>query len=173
MGVILAAGVAGAFAAVGASPADKADARAQVLRTLMDCRQIAAADARLACFDKASADLDRAEASGDVVVVDRQQARAARRQAFGLNLSALSIFDRGVPKEEIDTLADEVRAARQNADGKWVVSLKSGAVWRQIDDAMLYPEPHAGSSVRIHRASLGSYMMNVDRQPAIKVHRDE
>jgi hypothetical protein len=108
-----------------------------------------------------------------VVVVDRAQAQAARRQAFGFNLSALSILNRAATREEVNTLNATVTEAYRNGDGKWVIVLDNGAHWRQIDEADLSNPPHQGSVIRIRRASLGSYVMNIDGQPYIRVHRDE
>ena len=165
---IVLAGAPAAFA----DPAP-ALSRAEVLNDLTACRAIADATARLDCYDKAAAAIDQAQASGDVVVIDRAQARAARRQVFGFNLSALSILDRTAPRDEVNTLNSTAAEAYRNGDGKWVIVLDDGAHWRQIDDADLSHSPHAGSVIRIRHASLGSFVMNIDGQPYIRVHRDE
>ncbi len=57
-----------------------------MLRAVAACRALPEAEARLACFDRAAAALEQAVASGEVAVVDREQQRKVRRQAFGLNL---------------------------------------------------------------------------------------
>lgn len=156
-----------------AAPSIALQGRADVLKALSACRAISDAAARLDCYDKASAALDQAEASGDVVIVDRAQARAARRQAFGFNLSALSVFDRALAKDEVNSLTTTASSAYQNAEGKWIIVLEDGAHWRQIDDEVLNRAPHAGSAIRIHPALMGSFVMNIDAQPYIRVHRDE
>ncbi|HEX4198436.1 MAG TPA: hypothetical protein VHZ26_13450 [Caulobacteraceae bacterium] len=168
-----------ALALAWAPPGSAADAaaaasRAEVFKALTDCRAIADGPARLDCYDKAAAALDKAEATGEVVVVDRAQARAARRQAFGFSLSALSIFDRAVStKDEVNVLNTTAAEAYRNGDGKWIVVLDDGARWRQIDDADLSRPPHQGSAIKIRHASLGSFVMNIDGQPYIRVHRDQ
>jgi hypothetical protein len=157
-----------------AADAASAPNRAVVLKALTDCRAIGDATARLDCYDKAAAALDQAEATGEVVVVDRAQARAARRQAFGFDLSALSIFDRAVStKDEVNVLNAAAAEAYRNGDGKWIIVLDDGAHWRQIDDADLSKPPHQGSAIKIRHASLGSFVMNIDGQPYIRVHRDQ
>lgn len=158
--------------AIAADPAP-APGRAEVLKTLTACRAIGDPTARLDCFDKAAAAIDQAEASGQVVVIDRAQAQAARRQAFGFNLSALSILNRAATKGEVSTLNAVAASAYRNGEGKWVIVLEDGAHWRQIDDADLNRSPHQGSVIRIRHASLGSFVMNIDGQPYIRVHRDE
>jgi crotonobetainyl-CoA:carnitine CoA-transferase CaiB-like acyl-CoA transferase len=158
--------------AVASDPAP-APSRAEVLKALTACRAIADPTARLDCFDKAAAAVDQAEASGEVVVIDRAQAQAARRQAFGFSLSALSILNRAATRDEVNTLNSTAAEAYRNSDGKWVIVLEDGAHWRQIDEADLSRSPHQGSVIRIRHASLGSFVMNIDGQPYIRVHRDE
>src|SRR5690606_15796466 len=77
---LLAAAAAGASALAQTAPPE----RAATVQALADCRKLSEDSARLACYDKAVAALDQAEARGDIVVVDRDQARKVRRQAFGL-----------------------------------------------------------------------------------------
>jgi hypothetical protein len=154
--------------------APKPPGRAELVKELSACRAVIDPTERLACFDKAAAALDAAQAKGDVVVVDRQQVREVKRQAFGFKLDALSIFNKGGAKEaEDEAITTVAKAAYRNATGKWVVTLEGGAVWRQIDDEELSRDPHPGSQIRVRRATLGSFMMNVDGQPGIRVHRDE
>ena len=167
-----------AFAVAAAAPAWAAPSvappgRAEVMKALSACRAISDGAARLDCYDKATAALEQAEAAGDVVIVDRAQARAARRQAFGFNLSALSVFDRALTREEVDSVTGTASTAYHGSDGRWVIVLDDGARWRQTDDADFYPPPHQGSKIRIRRASLGSYVMNIDGQPFIRVRRDQ
>jgi hypothetical protein len=164
--------LAWAAPAAAAEPAPTAG-QVEVLKGLTACRAITDGPARLDCYDKAAAAIDQAQASGDVVVIDRAQARAARRQVFGFNLSALSILDRTAARDEINTLNSTAAEAYRNGTGKWVIVLDDGAHWRQIDDADLSHAPHAGSVIRIRHASLGSFVMNIDGQPYIHVHRDE
>ena len=74
------------------------------MQQLLDCRKLADSAARLACYDKAAATMDQAEAKGDIVVVDREQARKVRRQAFGFTLPSITLFERGEKPEEISTM---------------------------------------------------------------------
>ena len=171
--LLLAAALVLLAAPAWAAPSVALQGRADVLKALSACRTISDAAARLDCFDKASAALDQAEASGDVVIVDRAQARAARRQAFGFNLSALSVFDRALAKDEVNSLTTTAESAYQNADGKWIIVLEDGARWRQIDDEVLNRRAARRLEIKIRHASLGSFVMNIDGQPYIRVHRDE
>ena len=175
--VLLMVALSLAPAAALAAQAPKLPDRAGLVKALSDCRAITDPTERLACYDKAAAALDEAQTKGDVVVVDRQQVREVKRQAFGFKLDALSIFNNkgGATKEEAgdEAITATAKSAYRNANGKLVVTLDTGAVWRQIDDETLSRDPHEGSQIRIRRATLGSFMMNVDGQPGIRVHRDD
>ena len=154
-----------------AGPKSEKPAQAAILKALADCRAIVDSGERLACFDKASADLVQAESTGAVVVIDRQQIREARRQAFGFDLAGLNFFNRGLSTEEANTLTEEVAAASQRSDGRWVLTLKSGAVWRQTESDSPNRDPHVGSVVLIKRAALGSFVIRIDGQPGVKFTR--
>ena len=167
-------GLAAAAALAGAALAEapvRPEGRAEVLQKLSDCRKIAEPDKRLACYDAAAAGLDQAEAKGDIVVVDRNQARQVRRQAFGFSLPSISLFERGEKKEEIDTVTGKVAAARESSPGHWTVTLEDGAVWTQIDPDPLAIDPKPGMPVKIRRASMGSFLMTVGPNRAMRVHR--
>jgi hypothetical protein len=151
----------------------KPDARAGVVQRLTDCRKIADDRARLACYDETAAALDQAEAKGDIVVVDREQAKTVRRQAFGFSLPSISLFEKGAPQEELDNVAGVLKSAGRGASGRWVFTLEDGAVWSQVSAEELFKTPKAGMKVTIKKASLGSFMLKVENQAAIKVRRVE
>lgn len=146
--------------------------RAPAVQNVIDCRKIDDGAQRLACYDKAVADMEQAEKSGDLVSVDREQRRAARHQAFGLALPTLSFLDRGEKPEEVDRITSKIAEAWQTGYGTWNFRLDDGAVWHQIDDNTLDRPPHSGSTAEIRRGALGSFTMKVDGQFPIKVHRD-
>lgn len=152
--------------------APTAPRRAVTVQRLADCRKVADNVARLACYDAVAAEIDQAEAKGDIVVVDREQARGVRRQAFGFHMPAITLFERGERPEEVNTVTGTVSAARVNAAGKWVVRLEDGAVWSQVDTSEVPFPPKPGMPVRIRKASLGSYMMTVGKV-SFRAHREE
>ena len=154
------------------APALPAD-RAKELQQLIDCRKLADNAARLACYDQAAATLDQAEAKGDIVVVNREQARKVRRQAFGFSLPSISLFERGEKPEEVAQAEDKIASVRKLLTGKWEFHLESGAVWVQVDLTELPLDPKPGQTVRIQKAAMGSFAMTVGKQRSIKVHRVE
>jgi hypothetical protein len=167
-------GILGIIFAAAASTAAPAPAtiRAPAMQSVLDCRSITDDGRRLACYDAAVGAMATAEKTGDLVTIDREQRRAVRRQAFGLQLPSLAIFDRGEKPEEADRITAKVAAAHRQGEGKWIIRLDDGAVWRQTDDNELLHDPHAGSTALISKGMLGSFFMKIDGQQAIRVHRD-
>jgi hypothetical protein len=166
----LALAIAAAALAAGASAQTKAE-RAAVVQRLIDCKKITDSAARLACYDAAAAAFDQAEAKGDVVVVDREQAKKVRKQAFGFSLPSISLFEKGVAKEELENVDGVIDSARQDGAGHWVIKLEDGAVWAENGVEELFKTPKPGMKVRIKKAALGSYMMVIENQGGFKAHR--
>jgi hypothetical protein len=165
-GALLTLAVSGGSALAAKPPPTTAPA----VQAVVDCRKIEDSAQRLACYDSATDALTKAESSGDLVTLDRQQRSAVRKQAFGFTLPALSMFDTG--EKGMDSIDETLANARQDAQGKWTFVMQDGAVWRQIDDEFLSRNPHPGSAIVIRRASLGSFMLSVDNQPGVRAHRD-
>ncbi len=153
--------------------AEAPPARAAQLQQLLDCRKLSDPTQRLACFDQAAGVLDQAEAKGDVVVVDREQARKVRRQAFGFTLPSMSLFSRGEKPEEITSTEGVIASARKLNTGKWEIVLADGARWVQVDLTEIPIDPKPGQPVKIKAATVGSYLMTVGNQRAVRVHREQ
>lgn len=149
------------------------EARAALLDKLANCREISADAERLACFDDAASALEQAEAKGDVVVIDREQARQVRKQAFGFSLPSLSLLERGEKQEELDTLETTITSARQDPTGKWILRLENGSTWTQVDVNNPSRTPKAGLPVRIRKASMGSFLLSVDGTRAFRARRTD
>ena len=168
---LLAAAVA--LPAFAAKPANPTANSAAVAQAISDCRKLTDRDARLDCYDKASDAFEQAQASGQVVVVDREQVRAVKRQAFGFSMPSLNLFARGPKEEQVDKVEVKLASAHQDPTGKWVLTTDEDAVWRQIDTTELNDEPHAGSAMLIRKAMLGSFFCKVDGQTAIRCARSQ
>jgi hypothetical protein len=169
---LLAMALAAAPLAAAPPATPKAEGRAEALQHLIDCRKLTDNTARLACFDQAAAAMDQAEAKGDIVVVDREQARKVRRQAFGFTLPSISLFERGEKPEEIANMEGKIAAAGRNNAGKWVIRLEDGATWAQIDTNEVPNDPKAGDTVTIRRATMGSYMLSLGHHIAFRARRE-
>lgn len=134
------------------------------------CSSLTDPEQRLACFDREVAAMNQAQRSGDLVAMDRAQVRKTRRSLFGLSLPDLGIFGDDTedgPSEIMTT----IKAVGQDLKGGWVLTLAEGGRWVQIDQRQLVIDPAPGQKVRVRRAALGSYLMNIDGQTAIRVKR--
>lgn len=173
--------IAGAigFSLVLAGPAmakDKSPPPApQAYQDLVACKAIADPAARLACFDAQVGKLEQATAAGEVVVTDRAAVRETRKGLFGFKLPSLGLFGGGGDddKDEIKEILGTVASARSFGYGTWRITLEDGSVWEQTDSERLVFDPRKGDKVRIYKAALGTYRMNVDGQRAIRVRRVE
>jgi hypothetical protein len=141
---------------------------------VLACRSIADPMQRLACFDKTVGTLAAAETSGDVVVINRAKVEEVKRQAFGLpNLDALKAFELHSKAKPLEKISFVIASVRQNANGRWIVTSPDGQVWVQIDSADVYPEPTAGRTAVVSRASLGSFFLKVGTDSAFRVRREQ
>lgn len=160
-----------AAAPVLAAPVDT-PTRAPAMQKVLDCRALTDNAQRLACYDAAVNAMETAEKTGDLIAIDREQRRTVRRQAFGLQLPSLAIFDRGEKPEEADRITATIASAEQNPFGKWIFKLDDGAVWRQTGDGDLLKRPRAGAKAEIRKGVLGAFFLKVEGESAIRVHRD-
>ena len=167
-----AAALAGCVA-LPASPAAAApQARAAALQGVYDCKRLTDPQLRLACYDRAAGALDSAEEKGDVVVIDRAQARQVRRQAFGLTMPSIKLFTRGEKEEEVNRLQTTLTGVRRSADGNWVLTTTEEQTWRQTDGQEIFNPPHTGSTLLVNRGAIGSYFCKTDNQFAFRCARD-
>jgi hypothetical protein len=171
--VALLVGISASTAAVAADPPPSS----AVLKAVEACRTVGEDKARLACFDAAAAQLATAQAKGDVVVVDREQVQAARREAFGFNLPKLSVLGRlaaqagDVVAEDDERATFTIASASQGSDGRWVVVMDNGSVWRQTTNPIGAMSVRKGDPAEVRKGMLGAYFMNIGRHKAIKVER--
>lgn len=170
-GLRLWAAVVGVTAGVLAQTASAAPARAPLVQAVFDCKRLIDPQLRLACYDRAAGALDAAEQQGEVVVIDRAQARVVRRQTFGLSFPSISLFSKGEKEEALSRISVALAEARQGGDGKWIFVTTEDQVWRQTDSESISRPPHAGSTLAVRRAAMGSFLCNVDGQYAVRCER--
>lgn len=145
----------------------------QALIRVLDCRSVQPPEQRLACFDREVAALGVAEASRELIIVDRQQIRRTRRSLFGLALPDLGIFgDASSGEDAFTSLETTIRSASQSPYGKWNLTMQDGARWVQVDSRNLSRDPRPNDPIQIKRAAFGSYLANIDGQVAIRVRRE-
>lgn len=140
---------------------------AQVQR-LMACRTIADAGQRLACYDREAAGVDQAIARKDIVMVDKERARAAGRSLFGFSIPNFGgLFGSNGEVSQID---GTIKTTGHNQDGGWVITLADGSVWTQTDD---WPglDARPGKKVVVKRGVMGSFWLSIPGENGIKVKR--
>ena len=169
--VLIALASSSAAIAAPKAKADKTPPAPANFARLLSCQSLRDDAQRLACFDREVANVGTANARGDLVVMDRDEVRKTRRSLFGLALPDLGVFGGGSLPGDADTLETTIRGTRRGGDGKWLFELAEGGRWIQLDSRDFITDPAPGQKVRIKQGSLGSYMMNVAGQTAIKVHR--
>lgn len=135
------------------------------------CRGIGDSVTRLDCFDREVAKFDQAQASGDIVTVDRQNVRATRRSLFGLALPNLGLFGDNSSDANSGVLETTIISTRQGPDGKWSFVLAEGGRWVQLDNREFIDDPASGMPIIIRRAAMGSYLANIKKQTAIRIER--
>ena len=145
--------------------------RPETLERLTACRSIADNTARLACFDTAAGALDTAQRQGDLVVIDRAGVAETRRQLFGFEMPSLPRLFGPEGSVEIDSIESTLQSASLVGEGRWVFRLADGSVWRQIDSERVRFQNRPGQTVRVRKASLGSFLLTVDDSRAVRVRR--
>jgi hypothetical protein len=162
---VLVMGSSGAAASSRAAPSPLVGAIAACQRQTEDA-------ARLRCYDAAAAALTEAAGSGKVVVVDREDVRETRRSLFGFSLPKLPFFsgDDSADAQE-DELTAKVAAAGSIGHGKYRIRLESGALWETTEGRSTMADPRSGDTVVIKRGPLGSYMMRIAGQRALRAKR--
>ena len=159
-----------ALVSAGAAPAARkvqTGTPAQVQR-LMGCRTIAAAEQRLACYDREASAMQQAIANQDLFMVDKEKARAAGRSLFGFSIPNFGgLFGNN---DEISQIDGVIKSAGRNSDGGWVITLQDGSVWTQTDDWPGF-DARPGAKVNVRRGFLGSFWLSIPGKNGIKVKR--
>lgn len=171
-----------AAAALGiAAPAAAEDARPaepELYQKMVACKDIAEPAERLACYDRQVTAFAAATSSREIVIADREEVRKTRRGLFGfaapigrlLGLGSDEGKD-GAGREEIDKLETKVARVGRTADGGWRLTFDEAGTWDQIDTRGWVMSPKIGQVAVISRGALGSYLVSVDGQRAIKMRR--
>jgi hypothetical protein len=144
-----------------------------VYQAVVDCRGIAEAAQRLACFDRTVGEMAKAGEDKNLVVLDREAMRETRKGLFGFNLPKLKLFgggdDNDDGEQEVTEIESTIAGIRTADDGMPVFTIADGARWKQTEGRNVFPK--IGDPIRIKKATLGSYMANVNKRAAVRVMR--
>lgn len=151
-------------------PATPATAPA-IYQAVVDCRAIAEAAQRLACFDRTVGAMARAGETRDLVVLDRETMRETRKGLFGFSLPKLKLFGGGDvdARDEVREIESTIAGVRIADDGMPILTIAEGARWKQTEGRNVFPK--AGQKIRIRSGALGSYFASVEGKAGVRVTR--
>jgi hypothetical protein len=132
----------------------------------VSCSRIQKSGERLACYDRAVAYLSQPN--------ERQTAAPSAETSFGLQASvpqppAAATKD-GANEDEISSIQARVTELSTDREGKKVVTLDNGQVWRELSKSS-FVSLKVGDEVTITRAALGSFRMAVPNGQPLRVRR--
>ncbi|PCD03164.1 hypothetical protein COC42_01715 [Sphingomonas spermidinifaciens] len=132
---------------------------------LARCATIAADAPRLACLDKASSALLSARDAGQVVILDREGMRRAKRKVFGFQLPKLGLFGdgdeadgRGEP--EVKEIESTLARVTPIGGGLYILTLADGSQWQTTEGRVNFA-PRKDQAIKIEAGILGSYNARV------------
>lgn len=169
---ILATVCAGALAAssANAQPADDAE-KESTLDALKTCQIIADDGERLACFDAAVGTIVTAVNTGDIRVVDREEARETRRSLFGFSLPDLGIFGGDDDEEEDELFETTITSARYLSSKTVRFTTAEGAVWEMKNLPRRLRKIESGDTAIFKEASLNTYFVRINGQMGVRGQR--
>ncbi|MEM0984661.1 MAG: hypothetical protein AAGJ32_00295 [Pseudomonadota bacterium] len=143
---------------------------------LYACAEKSNAAERLECYDNAVANLRSAENSGDVVTFTTEEIAEDQTRNFGRAESAIerkvAAVSAVVPEDGPDEVTAGIISIETTRDGKLLVSLNNGQIWRQTDSTRVTvskKSPPAEATVK--KAALGSFRIKLGRARAFRAKR--
>lgn len=166
--------------------------------TLHACVTIASEKERLRCFDHEMAQLEAASTRGEAPASNASKANtlppavtapavavAANptipsaaalppEQTFGLSgdqILKLESRQAGspAPQPKLKNLTAQITRVTQNSQGRWVITLNNGQVWRQSETREFQASP--GLAVKISSGAMGSYWLETNSHNWTRVER--
>lgn len=139
-----------------------------VFQAVLDCKTVADAGERLACYDRTVGAMATAREAKDLVIADRATMREARRGLFGLALPSIKLFGGG-DSEDVKAIESTIESTYAARDGQFIFVLADGARWKQIGGRPAYAK--RGDPIMIETASLGSYFAKIGKGQNARVIR--
>ncbi|MBK6708460.1 MAG: hypothetical protein IPG54_13665 [Sphingomonadales bacterium] len=129
---ILSVTLCGVALAAAATAAD--DPPPKAYGDLVACRDVAEAGARLDCYDKATAEIERARSAKELVLMDKASIRKTKRSLFGFSLPNLPFFGDGDGEgksKEAEELQTSFASLRSLGYGKWQFTVPEGGTGKR------------------------------------------
>jgi len=150
------------LAALCASPAFAADTktnRPKVYTDIVACRALAAATARLACFDAATKALEDATDTRQIVMLDQEDVRKTKKSLFGFSLPKIPFFGQSDAEQdaEFKQVEGDLAGVQSIGAGKYQFTVKDAGVWQTTEATPLLLKD--GKAFIIKCGALGSFML--------------
>lgn len=155
---------------VSAGAQDAAKDPSRVVDDLLACRAIGEPAARLACMDRTSAVIADARDKKQIVVLDREDVREAKRSVFGFSLPKIKLFGKGDDEPEVKEITGKLTSIRDIGNGRAVIRLDNDTSW-QTTETQLGFSPKPGDTIKIEAGILGSYRASNAKGRGVKVKR--
>ncbi|MEO1043861.1 MAG: hypothetical protein AAFX04_00300 [Pseudomonadota bacterium] len=155
-----------------AAPAQQRDRieTADIANSLYACLDIEDDSERLACYDREVRSFSQAQNAGEVIVAERKDVEKARRELFGLSLSENPLFG-DADDEGVRSITATIKSVRQQRDGRWIMTLDTGARWIQAESRRNRRGPRTNDTVEIKRGALGAFVATPEGGKSFKVRR--
>lgn len=149
----------------------------QLQTRLFKCAEIADRTARLQCFDDSVAAIKKAPELSEQTKVERDNSWL---KWFGLHKPITDVMDFGKsatnsPDSAVSNMRDKVVEWALSANGRLVLVLENGQVWKQIEgDAQKIHdlEDYPPQMIMIEEGAFGSFNLKIDdRRGFLKVRR--
>ena len=146
---------------------------------LAKCLAIAEINARVACYD-AIARAERQTNGRNLEPLSSSEGQGSEpvpaapisnpRAEFGLGADEREHL-RPVQQQQLARIGAHVVSARMVGAGYWQISLDDGSIWQLTEVSRAFRPPHRGDAAVIRRAALGSYLLDLNGQPLIRIKR--
>lgn len=165
---ILSAGIACALSgAASIASAAPSTPTAESLLGLRQCETISENSARLACFEREARALISAADTGNLRIIDRDQANTIKRSLFGFTEVDVPLLEeKSTPGPKI--LETKITSVSHLANNRFRLVLEDGAVWQTTEAPPRMREPQAGEPIQLERAAFGSYWLRIDGRHGVK-----
>ena len=141
-----------------------------ILNKLYACKTITDAAARLECYDLNTGAVESAQETGELITIDKAEARKIRKESFGFNIPSLpqlGLFKRSETSKNSDVsknkdfeaISANIKSAKKSATGRHTFTLDNGQVWAQTQSARVPTiRKKRTYTMKIRRAAMGSYI---------------
>ena len=141
-------------------------------RQMQVCQQIAQDAARLACFDRINLDEFRKKTSDRSQTFDQRpaspeddtpinKAESQSQSESGGGEDRFGFAPRPEPGQSDEERSMTVESAEQTLRGRWIIRMKNGQIWQQVDGARL-SKIKGGLKADIEKGVMSNFIMTID-----------